>query len=51
VIARIPPITAVALPVWGFKAGTKANPICVSGLQEGDEVGRWGGRAHPRCLR
>jgi len=26
-IARIPPITAVALPVWGFKAGTKANPI------------------------
>lgn len=31
VIARVPPITAFALPVWGFEAGTKANPICACG--------------------
>ena len=30
VIARVPPIAA-ALPMWGFKAGTKADPICVCG--------------------
>lgn len=38
VIALVPPITA-ALPMRGFKAGTKANPICVCGLQR-DEVGK-----------
>jgi hypothetical protein len=31
VIARVPPIAAAALPVWGFKAGTKADPICACG--------------------
>lgn len=30
VIARVPPIAA-ALPVWGFKASTKADPICACG--------------------
>jgi hypothetical protein len=30
VITRVPPIAA-ALPVWGFKAGAKADPIYVCG--------------------